>query len=733
MQKTNKKDILQETGLTADEYDRIKKLLNRDPNHLEWALFGVMWSEHCSYKHSTSKLKTLPTTGPQVLQGPGENAGIVEIGDGKAIAFKIESHNHPSAIEPYQGAATGVGGIVRDVLTMGARPIALLNSLRFGNFDSDHVQYLFDGVVSGIAGYGNCLGLPTVGGEIDFTERYRDNPLVNVMCIGLLDADDIKTGTATGVGNPVMVVGAPTGRDGIQGASFASDELTEDAEEDRPAVQVGDPFREKLLVEAVLEFIHSDAVVGIQDMGAAGLAGAASEMAARGDTGMEIDVSKIPLREEGMTPYEIMLSESQERMLVVCEKGKEKELRERTEKWDLPAATIGQVTGDGTLHIHDGKETRAQLPARTLVDEAPEYQPESSKPSYIDDLTKIDTDHLDEPTDYEETFLNVLTAPDTASKEWVYRQFDHMVRTNTVVRPGSDAAVLRIKGTDRAIAATTDCNSRYCYLDPRSGTRSAVAEAARNLTCIGAEPLALTDGLNFGNPEKPEVYWQFSEAMKGMKEACEALETPVIGGNVSFYNESESHAIYPTPIIGMIGQISDLDHVTTVSFEQPGDTIILLGETHLDLGGSRYLYNRTGTIDGHPPSIDLNREQEIQQCCRRLIRNGYVQSAHDCSKGGLIVTLAESCMPEELGIQVDVDPDMRLDHYLFSETPSRIVISVPEDQKSAVQEEIEVFDLPYTVLGNVQSDRFAINGVIDLSVEKMHSNWSNAIEKERET
>lgn len=632
--------IYQQMGLSDEEFAMIEKILGRTPNYTETGLFSVMWSEHCSYKNSKPVLKKFPTTGEKVLQGPGEGAGIVDIGDGQAVVFKIESHNHPSAIEPYQGAATGVGGIIRDVFSMGARPIALLNSLRFGELDSARVRYLFKEVVAGIAGYGNCIGIPTVGGEVQFDPCYEGNPLVNAMCVGLIDHKDIKKGQAHGLGNTVMYVGAKTGRDGIHGATFASEELTEQSDEKRPAVQVGDPFMEKLLLEACLELVQSDALVGIQDMGAAGLASSSSEMASKAGMGIELNLDLVPQRETGMTAYEMMLSESQERMLIVVKKGREQEIKDLFAKYDLECVAIGKVTDDKQFRLLHKGEVVADIPVDALAEDAPVYHKPSKEPAYFAEFQAMDHE-VPQVDNLKETLLQLLSQPTIASKEWVYEQYDYMVRTNTVVSPGSDAAVTRIRGTRKALAMTTDCNARYVYLDPETGGKIAVAEAARNIICSGAEPLAITDNLNFGNPEKPEVFWQIEKAADGISEACRVLETPVIGGNVSLYNETSGTAIYPTPVIGMVGLITDLDHITTQHFKNAGDLIYLVGETKGEFGGSELQKLLYGRIFGKAPEIDMQVERERQAQVLAAIRTGIVQSAHDLSEGGLAVALAE--------------------------------------------------------------------------------------------
>lgn len=725
-----KEGLWREMGLSDQEYERIKEILGRDPNEVELGMFGVMWSEHCSYKNSRPVLKNFPTKGPRVIQGPGENAGVVDIGDGQAIVFKIESHNHPSAIEPYQGAATGVGGIIRDIFTMGARPIAILDSLRFGSLKSKKSRYLFSGVVSGIAGYGNCIGIPTIGGEVYFHPSYEDNCLVNAMCIGLIDQKDLAKGVASGPGNPVMVVGAKTGRDGIHGATFASEELNESSEEKRPAVQVGDPFMEKLLLEACLELIKTGYVVGMQDMGAAGLTSSSCEMASRAGTGMVIDVSLVPRRETGMTPYEVLLSESQERMLVVPKKGKEQEVKDIFKKWGLEAIVVGHVTDDGYMTIKDGDKVAAHIPANALTELCPVYAREAVEPAYLARAQEYDLSDLPELDDYSQALLSLLGTPSIASKEWVYRQYDYMVGLNTVVGPGSDAAVLRIKGTRKGVAATTDCNSRYVYLDPYRGGQIAVAEAARNLVCTGALPLAVTDCLNFGNPEKPEIFWQFKEAVLGMADACRELETPVTGGNVSLYNETKGEAVYPTPVVGMVGLVEDIDHITTMGFRNPGDIIILLGQNKDELGGSVYLSIIHGLEAGRPPEINMQMEKLVQSTVLDLIRKGLVNSAHDCSEGGLAVALAESCIAGKVGAEVTLTDGLRASSLLFGESQSRIIISTPKDTIDKVLSVLNQSQTPFRVLGNVSGDELSIAGSgwkIRIELNAMEEKYRRAI------
>ncbi|MGS0905126.1 phosphoribosylformylglycinamidine synthase subunit PurL [Bacillus altitudinis] len=684
--------LYQQMGLSDEEFALIESIIGRLPNYTETGIFSVMWSEHCSYKNSKPVLSKFPTKGEHVLQGPGEGAGIVDIGDNQAVVFKIESHNHPSAIEPYQGAATGVGGIIRDVFSMGARPIAVLNSLRFGELTSPRVKYLFEEVVAGIAGYGNCIGIPTVGGEVHFDQSYEGNPLVNAMCVGLINHEDIKKGQAKGVGNTVMYVGAKTGRDGIHGATFASEEFSDESEEKRSAVQVGDPFMEKLLLEACLEVIKNDALVGIQDMGAAGLTSSSAEMASKAGSGIEMNLDLIPQRETGMSAYEMMLSESQERMLLVIEKGREQEIIDIFEKYDLEAVSVGHVTDDKMLRLLHQGEVVCELPVDALAEEAPVYHKPSSEPAYYREFleTKVEAPAI---TDAADTLKQLLKQPTIASKEWVYDQYDYMVRTNTVVAPGSDAGVLRIRGTKKALAMTTDCNARYLYLDPEVGGKIAVAEAARNIVCSGARPLAVTDNLNFGNPEKPEIFWQIEKSADGISEACRTLSTPVIGGNVSLYNESNGTAIYPTPVIGMVGLIEDTAHITTQSFQQAGDVIFVIGETKEEFAGSELQKMTEGRIYGKAPEIDLDVELARQEALLAAIQNGLVQSAHDVSEGGLGVALAESTFGTD-GLGTDIQIDLNSAASLFSESQSRFVVTVkPENREAfaaAVQDAKEV-------------------------------------------
>ena len=701
--------LIAEHGLTIEEYQRVEQMLGRAPTFTELGVVSALWSEHCSYKHSRPLLRRLPTKAPYVLQGPGENAGVIAIGDGLAVAFKIESHNHPSAVEPYQGAATGVGGILRDVFTMGARPIALLNSLRFGSLDSPRVRYLFAGVVKGIGDYGNCVGVPTVGGEVAFDEAYEGNPLVNAMCVGVLHEKDLIRAVAQGVGNPIIAVGARTGRDGIHGASFASADLSDENEAKRPQVQVGDPFTEKLLLEASLELIHSGAIVAIQDMGAAGLTSSSAEMAARGDVGITIDVTKVPLRERGMTPYEILLSESQERMLVVARKGREREVAAILEKWDLTASVIGEVIAEPVYRVTEGDRVVAEFPGTKLITDCPTYTPDAREDPTITALRARDVGSIPERREEADplwTLEQVITSPTIASKMWVYRQYDHTVRTNTVIGPGGDAAVVRIRDTRRALALKTDGNGRYCYLDARIGARIAVAEAARNVACTGARPLAITNNLNFGNPRRPEVYFQLREATAGMAEACEQLGTPVTGGNVSLYNESPASAVYPTPVIGMVGLIDDLDSITRSHFSTEGDTIVLLGTPTAELGGSEYLARVHHLVAGAPPNCDLKGERDLIEAVLASIEAGVVRSAHDSSDGGLAVALAECCIIDRgrpLGARIDLSSFAALPMraLLFGEAQARIIISTPDP--TALREVATRHGVTSTTIGTVAS------------------------------
>jgi len=679
--------VVADHGLSEEEYAKIVEIVGRVPTFSELGVFSAMWSEHCGYKNSKRLLRLLPTSAPWVIQGPGENAGVIDVGDGYALAFKIESHNHPSAVEPYQGAATGVGGILRDIFTMGARPIAVLDSLRFGDLDSGRVRYLFDGVVRGVGDYGNCFGVPNIGGEVHFDRGYEGNPIVNAMCLGLMKREDLILGEASGIGNLLMAVGARTGRDGIHGATFASEELSEDSQESRPQVQIGDPFTEKLLLEASLELIKSGHIVGIQDMGAAGITSSASEMAGRAGSGVEIDTAKVPVREPGMTPYEILLSESQERMLVVAKAGHEGEVEKILNKWELEAAVIGVVNGDGVFRVKEGDRVVAEIPALPLTEGCPTYEREGIESDEIRSLRDRDLAGVRRDGDLGDDLLRLLDSPNIGSKRWIYDQYDSTVRASTVAEPGGDAGIVRLRGTRRAVAATTDCNGRYTYLEPRVGAMIAVSEAARNLACVGALPVAITNNLNFGNPERPHIYYQMREAVLGMAEACAAFETPVTGGNVSLYNETDGVAIHPTPVVGMVGLIEDVDKVIGAAFRQPGDAIILLGSNGDELGGSEYLYRETGEIAGPPPRVDLLAERSLQRALLGMGGEGLLQSAHDCSEGGLAVTLVESALGarDPLGFSVKLEDDLPGTSLLFGETQGRVIVSVrPEDVEKAL-------------------------------------------------
>ena len=736
-------ELVAKHGLTPDEFDRIKKILGREPNFTELGIFSVMWSEHCSYKNSRKELKKFPTSGPNILVKAGEeNAGVVDIGDGWAIAFKMESHNHPSAIEPFQGAATGVGGIIRDIFTMGARPEFCLNSLRFGPIDGKSPNIatnrrLFTGVVSGIAHYGNCIGIPTIGGEIYFDETFEGNPLVNVFCLGVLRHDQLARGAARGVGNPVFYVGAETGRDGLAGAAFASRELTEESKEDRPAVQVGDPFKEKLLLEACLELLASDAVAGIQDMGAAGLTCSTCETASRGGSGIEIDLAKVPKREPGMTPYEILLSESQERMLIIAKRGKEKIVREIFDKWDVPWAEIGRVTDDGMMRVRNNGSVAAEIPAKPLADEAPLYSREAKKPTteITENTELIKKISVGSVSSVVKSLRELLRDPTIASKNWVYRQYDHTVRTGTMVKPGSDAAVFFVRYANKILAATSDCNSLYCALDPREGAKIAVAEAARNLTCSGATPLAVTDNLNFGNPYKPENFWQLREAVEGAAEACRAFGTPVTGGNVSLYNESPAGVVDPTPTIGMVGLIEKEAHITTQWFKNVGDVILLVGDVGEELGGSRFLKVCHGKKTGPPPHVDLAHEIKVQDAVRDLIRAGLVRSAHDCSEGGLAVAIAESCFnpKQRFGAEIKISAaETAAATTLFNESQSRIVISVAPENLDKTMSILEKACVPFQQLGKVGGDKLRIqiaNEKLSWPISDLYDDWWNSIRR----
>lgn len=714
-----------EHGLTEEEYEMVCNYLGRTPTFTELGVYSVMWSEHCSYKNSIAVLKTLPRSGKNLLVGAGEeNAGLVDIGDGLACAFKIESHNHPSAVEPYQGAATGVGGIHRDIFTMGARPIAALNSLRFGSMDEPRVRYLLDGVVRGIADYGNSFGVPTVSGEVYFDKSYEGNPLVNAMSVGIVKHGETASAISKGVGNPVLIVGASTGRDGIHGATFASEEISEASEAKRPSVQVGDPFTEKLLLEATLEALKTGAVVGIQDMGAAGISCSSSEMSAKTGAGMVLDLDLVPLREADMSAYEILLSESQERMLIVAEKGREQEIMDVYGKWDLNAVVIGTVTDTGQVQYKRHGKVQADIPADSLVlgGGAPVYERETSKPAYLEKTGTTDLSLYIDIDDLQGTMLRLLSSPNIASKRWVYEQYDHMVRTNTVVGPGpSDAGVVRIKGTNKALAVCTDCNGRYVYLNPRKGGQIAVAEAARNVVCTGAQPLAITNCLNFGNPYKPEVYWTFKEAVGGMGDACELFQTPVTGGNVSFYNENPLAAVFPTPVIGMLGLIEDAEkHITQAGFAAQGHEVLYVGASRSGIDGSEYLAFIHGVTAGDAPDLDLVFEHNLQQALLAFIRQGKVASAHDLSDGGLAVALMEKAIFSGIGARISLDlPGQSTTEQLFSEAQSGVLITVAA---SDLQEAMAFFrerEIPVYNLGTTGGDRLLIEDFVDVDVKEL--------------
>jgi phosphoribosylformylglycinamidine synthase len=728
-------ELALEHGLNEEEYEMIKSRLGRVPTFTELGVYSVMWSEHCSYKNSIIELKKLPSEGEHLLVGAGEeNAGLVDLGDGLGCAFKIESHNHPSAIEPYQGAATGVGGIHRDIFTMGARPVASLNSLRFGSMENPRVRYLLDGVVRGIGDYGNSFGVPVIAGEVCFDESYEGNPLVNAMSIGLVKEGETASAISKGIGNPVIIVGASTGRDGIHGATFASEEISEESEAKRPSVQVGDPFTEKLLLEASLEVLKTGAVIGMQDMGAAGIACSTSEMTAKGGEGMKVDLDKVPAREDGMTAYELLLSESQERMLIVAEKGREQEIIDVYEKWDLHGVVIGEVVeGDKVTYWKDG-EIKAVIPAEHLVlgGGAPQYIRETKKPAYLDEVQNFDSNSLNHPDDHADILKKLLGSPNVASKRWVHEQYDTMVRTNTVTGPGaSDSGVIRIKGTKKGLVAKTDCNGRYVYLNPRKGGQIAVAESARNVVCSGAKPMAITNCLNFGNPYKPEVYWTFKEALGGMSDACRALNTPVTGGNVSFYNENPNSAIFPSPIIGMLGVIEDVEkHLTTPAFKKEGDIVLYIGADRKGLGGSEYLKTVHELTTGDAPEIDLDFEVKLQEALLTAIKVGLITAAHDISDGGLATTLMEMAIFGKKGAELSIETLSGSTHeILFSEAQSGVVITIPAPELQTVKHHFEEAGVPMYELGVVKGDKLEIKDLISLDVSESEEIYESVIPK----
>jgi len=723
--------LLSEHNLTAEEYERIVSLIGREPNITELGIFSLMWSEHCSYKSSKAYLKKLPTKGKRVIQGPGENAGIIDIGGGLAVVFKIESHNHPSFIEPLQGAATGVGGILRDIFTMGARPIALLDSLRFGPLDNPRNRAIMDGVVAGISSYGNSIGVPTVGGEVYFHDIYSKNPLVNVFCLGRGDIEKIFYAKAEGVGNPVLYVGSKTGRDGIHGATMASAEFGKETEKKRPNVQVGDPFKEKLLLEACLEVMEKGLIVGIQDMGAAGLTCSTVEMPAKSGTGISINLDVVPQREEGMTPYEIMLSESQERMLLVARKENVAEVKKVFAKWDLDAVDIGEVTAGRNLRVSFRGETVVDVPVDAVVNLCPVYCRPSRKPANLRSLQKL---VLPPPAeDLGSVLLRIIASPTIADKEWVFRQYDHMVQTNTVLLPGADAAVLRIKGQKRALAMTLDGNALYCYLDPRAGGVIAVAEACRNLACVGARPIGVTNCLNFGNPEKPEIMWQFKKTIEGIAEACRSFDIPVTGGNVSFYNDTEGLSIHPTPVLGIVGLVEDADRIIGPGFRREGDAVVLLGENREELGASEYLRIAHGLEKGRPPGIDLEREKAVQEVSIEAIGRGLVRSAHDLSEGGLAVCVSEACIIDRpgTGCVIDLEDDIRPDALLFGEAQSRILLSISVDLLPELLGLAAKRGVPARVIGQTGGKEMVIRQsgreVVRLTLHRLFEAWKNSL------
>jgi phosphoribosylformylglycinamidine synthase len=724
-------EVADEHGLTREEYAKILAILGRAPTLEELGIFAVMWSEHCSYKSSRAFLRQLPTTGPQVLQGPGENAGAVDIGDGLAAIFKIESHNHPSFIEPFQGAATGVGGILRDVFTMGARPVASLDSLRFGSIDHPRTAHLVKGVVGGIGHYGNSIGVPTVGGELHFDAGYDHNILVNAFTIGIAPRDRIFRARAAGAGNPVIYVGARTGRDGIHGASLlASAAFDATSGEKRPAVQVGDPFTEKLLLEACLVLMKSDDVVAIQDMGAAGLTSSSLEMAGRGGMGMVLELDAVPLREEGMTPYEVLLSESQERMLLVAKAGREAAVQQVFARWDLEAAVIGRLTDDGVFRARWRGEEVCALPVAALTESAPVYRRPAEEPARLEELQRFDAGEVPEPVDYTHALLTLLESPNLCSREWVYRQYDQLVGGHTVVRPGADAAVIRIEGTCRGLALSVDCNSRYCRLDPYLGAVLAVVEAARNVVAVGARPLAVSDCLNYGNPEKPDVMWEFQQGIQGIRDACVALGTPVVSGNVSFYNDTEGRSIPPTPTISMVGLLDDVELHVTPWWKAEGDVIVLLGRTREELGATEYLAVLHGTVRGAPPWIDLEAETRLHRVCLAGVQERLLRSLHDVGEGGLAVALAECCFQGPgLGARVDLEEGIRTDALLFGESQSRMLASVRRRNLGRLRDVARRDDVPLTVLGEVRGRNLVIGDVIDLPLEAARERWRRALER----
>jgi phosphoribosylformylglycinamidine synthase len=736
MNNNSNENVWKEHGLTEGEYGRILELMGRQPNYLELALFGVMWSEHCCYKSSKNQLRKFPTKGPQVLLGPGENAGVVDLGEGWGCAFKMESHNHPSAIEPFQGAATGVGGIIRDIFAMGARPVASLNSLRFGDIGNRRVKALLNGVVAGIGAYGNCMGIPTVAGEVYFHPAFQGNPLVNAMCVGILRTDRIFRGRADGIGNIVMLVGARTGRDGIKGASFASEELSDQDPDKRHNVQVGDPFMEKLLLEATLEILGQDLVVGLQDLGAAGLTSSGCEMAGRAGSGLYMDLDRVPMREEGLADWEMMLSESQERMLLIVEPSKVEAVRKVFDKWDLLSSAVGEVTGDGCFTLRRGERVIASVPAALLTDQAPVYSHEYAEPPYIKRLSEADLSPVRNCEDFRDLLESLLASPNLSSRHWVYEQYDSTVGLNTVIGPSGDGALLRVPGTRKGIALSCDCNSRYTYLDPYLGGAIAVAEAALNVAVTGARPLALTNCLNFGTPENPEIFWQFVKATDGIADAAKALDTPVTGGNVSFYNEYDGRAIHPTPVIGMLGLLEDLDWRLTFHFRKPGDIVLLIGRSLEELGATEAHFVLTGRDEGPVPSLDLDLAARLNSFLARAASLRLLESAHDVADGGLSVALAEACFPLELGLELAWDGNVSSAAALFGETQSRVVASVSPGNFTRAAELLASFGLPFSTLGRVGTEgvlRIKYNSTrVSAPVSELKALWRCSLAKKAE-
>ena len=728
-------EIIKEHGISSDEFSYIKEILGREPNYVELGIFSVMWSEHCSYKSSIKMLKTLPRSGGRLLVEAGEeNAGLVDLGNNLATAFKIESHNHPSAVEPYQGAATGVGGIMRDIFTMGARPIVSMNSLRFGSLSNNRNRFLLDHVVKGIGDYSNCLGIPTLGGEVVIEDSYSGNPLVNAFSLGVVDTKFTASATAEGVGNPVFIVGAKTGRDGIHGATFASDELTEESESKKSNVQVGDPFTEKLLLEATLEMCKQEWLVGVQDMGAAGITCSSSEMSAKGECGIKVDLDKVPLREKGMNAYEILLSESQERMLVVIKKGFEQELKNIYKKWDMLCCEIGVVTDTKKFEVFRNGKLVANIPVDSLVlgGDAPQYDMPYKEPSYYTEKNKCNFSELKISEDYNGDLIKLLSAPNITNKSYVYNQYDSTVRTNTVQGPGQSAGIIRIKDTNIGLSVSTDCNGRYVYLNPKQGGMVAVAESARNVVCSGAQPLAITNCLNFGNPKDPEIYWQFREAVLGMGEMCRALDTPVTGGNVSFYNENTEGAVYPTPVIGMVGMLEDMAHATSISYKNEGDFIVCLGSLNPTLGGSEYLKIVHDKIEGPLHNFDIKSELDVQNLCLDAIKEGLINSAHDISDGGLAVNIAESILfsDESIGAEINLSRKMRNDELLFGECQSVIIVTINEENLFTLVEKAQALNVYTQTIGKVTSNgKLIINDLIDIGKKELNDAYFQSLEK----